>query len=275
MLRKSYRGIFTFSVILPKIIHSTMPEAPKDQNYYLYKQYYQFEERSEWMEKIWAEALGENYPAGLDQYGYFTFHDLRRIAAFAETSPGEKLLDIGCGKGGPGLKLAEELQLQLTGIDIIPEAIDQANAFASQFNLAYPAHFQIGGFMDIPVAENSMDCVISIDSLWAAPDKIQALAAIKNILKPGGRFIYTSWDLLEQDPIELLSLSGLKFLHREETPNWKDYQQKVYAGILKYREELDTEMGAGADMLIYEAQASSQYLDVIVRRVYVWENPVV
>lgn len=251
-----------------------MSEAPKDQNYYLYKQYYQFEERSEWMEKIWAGALGEQYPAGLDQYGYLTLNDLAVIAEKAGTSPGDKLLDIGCGKGGPGLKIAEQLHLQLTGIDIIPEAVDQANAFKAQFELAYPAHFQIGGFMDIPVADHSMDCIISIDSLWAAPDKIQALASIKKVLKPGGRLIYTSWDLLAQDPIELLSLSGLKFLHRQETPNWKAYQQKVYAGILKYKEELDTEMGAGADMLLYEAQASPQYLDLSVRRIYVWENSV-
>jgi methylase of polypeptide subunit release factors len=35
----------------------------------------------------------------------------------------DSMLDIGCGKGGPGLRLAEQLQLRLTGIDIIPEAV--------------------------------------------------------------------------------------------------------------------------------------------------------
>jgi hypothetical protein len=63
-------------------------------------------------------------------------------------------------------------------------------------------------------------------------------------------------------------MPGLKFIHREDSPDWKAYQLKVYEGILRYESELVAEMGAGANMLLYEAKASPPYLDLSVRRIY-------
>ena len=116
-----------------------------------------------------------------------------------------------------------------------------------------------------------MDAIMSIDSLWTVPNKIVALSMAKRVMKPGTTFVFTHWDLLAQDPIALLEESGLKFVQRMETPNWKAYQQKVYAGIKRYQDELVAEMGAGANMLLYEAQASPEYLDLSVRRIYQFE----
>jgi ubiquinone/menaquinone biosynthesis C-methylase UbiE len=242
-----------------------------DQNQIYYQHYYRFQGRSRWMEKIWSEAFGDDYPAGLEHYGYLTQHDLRAIAARLQLSPGSVLLDIGCGKGGPGLRLAEQLRMQLTGIDIIPEAVQQAEKFKESFNLDYPAQFLVGEFDKIPLPDQSVDSVISIDSLWAAPNKILALREVKRVMKPGAKFIFTHWDLLASDPVDLLVHSGLSFVGREDTPDWKVFQQKVYEGILRYQEELVLEMGAGADMLLYEAYASPPYLDLSVRRIYEWE----
>ena len=116
------------------------------------------------MEKIWSEAFGDNYPKGIDHFGYLTQFDLQVIAEKLSLDPGSTLLDIGCGKGGPGLKLAQQMDLKLTGIDVIPEAIDQANRFKAEWKLAHPAHFEIGQFYQIPLGDQSMDAVISIDT---------------------------------------------------------------------------------------------------------------
>lgn len=224
------------------------------------------------MEKIWADAFGEDYPAGLEHYGYLTRQDLASLSALLDLQPGSSLLDIGCGKGGPGLRLAETGNLQLTGVDIIPAALDQAREFQQAFQLKYPATFAEGGFLTLPLPDESMDAVLSIDSLWTVPNKIEGLAAVKRVMKPGARFIFTHWDLLAVDPVELLEQSGLKFISRQDTPNWKTYQEKVYAGIHQYQEELVAEMGEAANMLLYEAQASPPYLDLSVRRIYVFEK---
>jgi SAM-dependent methyltransferase len=245
-----------------------MSEQYEDLNEVYYRYYYQFPGRSRWMEKIWAEAFGDQYPAGLAHYGYLTQHDLAAIAARLQCAPGSTLLDIGCGRGGPGLWLAQQLHLQLIGIDIIPEAVEQAEAFQQAFQLPYPARFEVGEFYAIPLEDASVDAVICIDSLWAAPDKVIALREIKRVLKPGGRFMFTYWDLLSLEAIPFFEMSGLTFIAREDTPDWKIYQNRVYEGILAHEAELIAEMGPGANMLLYEAKASPPYLDLSVRRLY-------
>jgi ubiquinone/menaquinone biosynthesis C-methylase UbiE len=245
-----------------------MSEQYEDLNQVYYRDYYQFPTRSKWMEKVWSEAFGDEYPTGLDHYGYVTRHDLAVFAERLDLVAGSALLDIGCGKGGPGLWLAERLQAKLTGIDIIPEAVDHANRFKHQFDLGYPAEFEVGEFYKIPLPDQSMDAVISFDSLWAAPNKVQALFEVKRVMKPGAKFIFTYWDLLSLEAIPYFEMSGLKFIHREDTPDWKSYQNKVYEGILRYETELVAEMGSAANMLLYEAKASPPYLDLSVRRIY-------
>lgn len=251
-----------------------MAHQYEDQNQIYYHDYFQFNGRSKVMESIWKEAFGDDYLAGLDQYGYLTKGDLEVIANRLAPKHGDSLLDMGCGKSGPSLKLAEKFGLKLTGIDVIPDAVRQANEFQSQFNLAFPAQFEVGHFYKIPLESQSMDAVVSIDALWAAPNKIQALMEIKRVMKPGAKFIFTQWDLLAVDPITVFEISGLKFVHREETPNWKDYQKKVYEGISNKKAELVAEMGESANMLLYEASASPEYLDLSIRRIYEMVLPV-
>lgn len=248
-----------------------MAQENKNLNQVYYEKYYQFPGRSRWMERIWLEAMGDEYPAGLDQYGYLTNYDLRVMASLLPLTENSQLLDVGCGKGGPGLRLAEQLKCCLTGIDIVAEAVEQARAFQSSFELKCPACFEVGSWDEIPLEDNSVDAVISIDSLWAAPDKIRALAEVKRVMKPGARFVFTNWDLLEQEPVPLLEMSGLSCVGRDDTPHWKSYQEKVYAGIKKYKAELVEEMGEGADMLLYEAEASPAHLDRSARRMYLFE----
>ena len=248
-----------------------MSEQYQDQNQLYYRDYYQFAGRSQWMEKIWAEAFGAAYPAGLDHYGYLTLHDLDVMAAALPLPAGATLLDIGCGKGGPGLRLAERLQARLIGMDIIPEAVAAAHDFQSQFDLAFPATFAVGEFYAIPLPDQSVDAVMCIDSLWAAPNKIQALMEIKRVMRPGARFVFTYWDLLAVEVAQVFELSGMQFIARSDTPDWQAYQAKVYEGILAHEAELIAEMGTAANMLLYEAKASPPYLDLSVRRIYVME----
>lgn len=217
--------------------------------------------------------MGDDYLPELHQYGYFTLSDYHVIAKWLNLPMGATMLDIGCGKGGPGLVLAQDWKLKLFGVDIVPEAIDQARTFQMEFDLCYYAQFEVGGFLSLPFAPDSMDAVISVDALWAVPNKIEAMAAVSRVLKPGGRFIFTFWDLLALDPVEIMAQSGLRFVGRADCPNWKEYQLKIYEGILTYEEELVEEMGEAADMLLYEARVSPPHLDASIRRIYCWEKP--
>ncbi len=224
------------------------------------------------MEKIWSEALGSEYPSGLEHYGYLTKTDLNKIADLLQLEGSDIFLDIGCGKGGPGFKLAEGSGAKYLGIDIVPEAIDQAREFASRFDLEREALFSVGEFYNIPLEDALVDHVISIDALWAATDKVFALKEVGRVLKPGGRFVFTHWDLKTQDPLPYFEASGLSLISRSETPKWLSFQTKVYEGILKYQDDLLAEMGDGANMLIYEAGASMPHLALSTRMLYCMEK---
>lgn len=220
------------------------------------------------MEKIWSEAFGDNYPEGLHHYGYLTRHDLAVIARRLQLAPGATLMDIGCGKGGPGLWLAQELNVRLHGIDVIPAAVAAARSFQQDFALAHPAEFSVGHFYQIPLESQSIDAAVCIDSLWAAPDKIRALYEIRRVMRPGGRLVFTYWDLHTLDPVPYFEHAGWTFVSREDTPGWKASQLRVYEGIRAHEAELVDEMGAGANMLLYEAQTSPEHLDLCERRIY-------
>jgi ubiquinone/menaquinone biosynthesis C-methylase UbiE len=89
------------------------------------------------------------------------------------------LLHIGCGKGRPDLKISEQNKIKMIGIDIITEAIHKANLLKENFDLSYTPKFEVGGFCSIPMLNNSIDAVISIDAFWMAKNKADALKGNK------------------------------------------------------------------------------------------------
>ncbi|MHA7059727.1 class I SAM-dependent methyltransferase [Aquimarina sp. M1] len=235
----------------------------------MYEKYYDHSGESSLVQKIWQDAFGDNYPQGIDHFGFLTNRDIAMfVDCLSDSNKGDVLLDIGCGKGGPGLKIAEEKQLKLIGIDIVEEAINKAELFKYNFELDHEADFRLGGFCNIPLEEKSVDNVISIDAFWMVKDREKALTEIKRIMKKNAKFIFTTWDSILFDQTPILEKNGFEVLYRNETENWKDYQTKVYKDILKYKNQLIKEMGESAQILISEATSAPLMLDVTQRRFY-------
>ena len=248
-----------------------MGDIPFDINQKHYTDYFSYPGRSKIREKIWKAAFGEQYPEGLNHYGYLTNDELSLISDHLIFRQGSKLLDIGCGAGGPGLFIAEQKMLRLTGVDPIQQAVDQALEFSKAFKLAYKPKFMRGHFCDIPLESDSVDMAISIDSLWPVYDKMAALKEAKRVIRQGGRFIFTNWDIVSIDPGQALEHAGFKLIDRWTDPGWKSYQEAVYDGIIKNIPALQQEMGAAANLMIYEAGTSREYLDNSIRRLYILE----
>jgi hypothetical protein len=53
--------------------------------------------------RVLAEVFGEEYPAEADPYSFTSRREFARIAHEVRLAPGGLLLDVGCGRGGPGL----------------------------------------------------------------------------------------------------------------------------------------------------------------------------
>jgi len=108
--------------------------------------------------------------------------------AIASIRPGEVIVDLGSG-GGLDVFLASQLvgpAGRAIGIDMTPAMIEraQANALAGGYQ---NVEFHLARIDKIPLADASVDCVISNCVINLAPDKPAVFREIARILKPGGR----------------------------------------------------------------------------------------
>lgn len=144
--------------------------------------------------RIRSEVYGNEYPAEVDPRSFLTWTELRRLARELRVGRGETFVDLGCGQGGPCLWVARETGADVVGIDLAEAAIARARERAQELGLANRAHFAVGDIVATGLPEASFDGAMSVDTLWAVPDKAGALREIARILKPRARFAFTNWD---------------------------------------------------------------------------------
>lgn len=227
---------------------------------------------------IWAEVYGDEYPAELEPYSFTTRSELRRIVEELALTPDDLLIDIGCGRGGPGLWVAAAAEVSLLGVDISPTALASAEQRAAAVGLADRAAYAEGSFDAIPAEPASAGGVMSIDALLFAPDKAAALREIARVLTPGGRFVATTWDYRSQpvnrppqvdDHRPLLSEAGFEVLEYSETPRWLEYHRALDARLLAAVDDLAAESGEDPEEVRAGVQEMAATVDAMLRRVLI------
>ena len=108
----------------------------------------------------------------------------------AAPKEGDRVLDLGCGTGNAAL-LAAERGATVTGVDPAERLISVAAAEASDRGL--DASFLVGDAADLPLADDSVDVVVSVFGVIFAPDAEQAAAEIDRVTAPGGRAVISAW----------------------------------------------------------------------------------
>ncbi|MFD7814714.1 SAM-dependent methyltransferase [Streptomyces sp. NPDC059785] len=108
------------------------------------------------------------------------------------------VLDLGCGVGGPGLRVARETGARVTGVSISQEQVKTANRLAEEAGLADRAVFRHADAMKLPFEDASFDAVMALESIIHMPDRQQVLTEAARVLQPGGRLVLT--DVFERAP---------------------------------------------------------------------------
>src|SRR3989304_3658544 len=108
--------------------------------------------------------------------------------AFASLRPGETVVDLGCGGGLDVFLAAKKVGPtgRAIGIDMTPEMLDLARRNAAQSGVAN-VQFSQATIDKLPLADASVDCVISNCVINLAPDKRAVFREIARVLRPGGR----------------------------------------------------------------------------------------
>ncbi len=97
------------------------------------------------------------------------------------------VLEVGVGSG-LNLPLYGPAVERLYGLDPSPELARMARRRLRQ--IRFPVRLITGSAEAVPLPDGSMDTVVSTWTLCSIPDPARALAEIRRVLRPGGRFIF-------------------------------------------------------------------------------------
>ena len=187
--------------------------------------------------RVWQLAEPD-LPPQIEPFSFVSAGLLRHLAQALNLAPGQTLADLGCGRGGPGLWLAQQAQALLGGVDFSPVAVGQAAHRAALFGLAGRARFIVGDLTRTGLPPASADAAVSIDAFHFA-DPVAAAAEARRVLRPGRPLVLTNWQpkipddhrlpgRLRLDWPQALRSAGLADIEMETRPGWHDLWTRVY-----------------------------------------------
>ena len=110
-----------------------------------------------------------------------------RLAQLAQINGSERVLDVGCGIGGPSRFLASKFGCQVTGLDFTAEFVALAAMLAQRTRLADKVTYRQGDALDLPFADASFDIVWSQNAAMNIADRDRLYGEMRRVLVPGGR----------------------------------------------------------------------------------------
>ena len=131
--------------------------------------------------------------------------------ALASLRSGEVVLDLGSGGGMDAFVAGPKVGAsgRVIGVDMTPEMLAKARKNVAAYEARSGLHnveFRLGEIEHLPVADASVDVVISNCVLNLSPDKAQVWREIARVLKPGGRVAVSDLALLKPLPASVVSM---------------------------------------------------------------------
>jgi ubiquinone/menaquinone biosynthesis C-methylase UbiE len=127
---------------------------------------------------------------------------------------GSRVLDVGCGRGGTIHVIKTMFDARtVTGLDLSPQAI----TFCRQAHADPRVSFFEGDAERLPFEDCAFDVVTNIESSHSYPDINAFYSGVYRVLSPGGFFLYTDLQPLEQMETNLVRLKRLGFALERDT----------------------------------------------------------
>lgn len=133
----------------------------------------------------------------LDQFHIRGIPATDELASAAELEPSTRVLDVGCGIGGPARYLATTFGCTVTGIDLSPGFIDAATYLTARCGLSERVSFQVGDALHLPFEDAAFDTVFLQHVAMNIEDRAALYAEVRRILASGGRF--ATYDVVLRD----------------------------------------------------------------------------
>jgi SAM-dependent methyltransferase len=233
-----------------------------------YDAFYAVWGRSPTLRRIWREHVtGPDYPEEFAHISFLPLAQLRAIAEGLDLAADQKLVDLACGAGGPGLWVAKQSGARLVGRDLSPVAAERATERAAALGMEGRAEFGQGSFEQTGIGDQSADAAMTVDALQYAPDKMKALVEAARFLRRGGRLALAAFELdagrvaglpVWADPVgdyrPLLERAGFRIVSYQQIPDWQGQVAAGYGAVVAEQKALAAELGpAAAAAIVLEA----------------------
>jgi SAM-dependent methyltransferase len=211
--------------------------------------------------QVLEEIRRETYGEDIGQNSWITTDEYDTFYSWLNISPGDQVLEVASGSGGPALYLTQNYKCRITGLDINEAGIKTANQQALEANIT-DATFQVAN-MDqrLPFEDEIFDAVMCIDSMNHFRDRLAYLREWHRVLKPGKHALFTD-PVVITGPVSneelaarsnigfflfvplgitktLIKEAGFRLIRCEEvTENIEQTSKRWHASRQKHREDL-------------------------------------
>ncbi|GMH27348.1 hypothetical protein Nepgr_029191 [Nepenthes gracilis] len=184
--------------------------------------------------------------------------------------PGEKILDVGCGVGGPMRAIAAHSRAKVVGITINEYQVNRARLHNKKAGLESLCEVVCGNFLQMPFPDCSFDGAYSIEATCHAPQLEDVYAEIFRVLKPGTMYVSYEWvttgKFRADDPEHVEIIQGIE--RGDALPGLRSY-----ADIAKTARKVGFEVVREKDLAAPPAQP--WWTRLKMGRIAYWRNHIV
>ena len=194
-----------------------------------YQQFYKMAESSTAFAKYCRLAFGEDF----SQDGFSDVKQLDMILNMVHLTETSSVLDMGCGNGKMLQYIKQKTGSEIYGFDYSDHAIDEAKRRTGLKN-----HFQVALLGEKVFTDLKFDLVISMDTMYFAPDMTSVVEQITRWLKPGGIFIcgYQEGDVMEKTENEHTTVLAQAFQNHGCNYQFINYTRETYEMLKRKRD---------------------------------------
>ena len=138
-----------------------------------------------------------------------------RLVEAVDPQPGQTLLELTAGPGETGFLAAPRLEPggRLISSDFVPGMVEAASRGVARLGLGN-VECRVLDAQAIDLPDRSVDGVLSRFGLMLVPEQARAVAEVRRVLRPGGRFAFATWGPADRNPwLFLMALALLEHGH--------------------------------------------------------------